>query len=341
MTQNNNQINCKHCNSTNTIKFGTYQAEDTVIQRYYCRDCKRKFTDLDTLPKMKTPINEIGSALSMYYGGMPIDAIQSNLKQATGKYLSEPAIYKWIARFTKEAIVKTKNFKPEVGNRWLADETGINVGNQSIWFWDIIDAKTRYLLASHISLTRTTSDAQILVEKAISRAGKIPEVIVTDKLRVYIDGIDLASGGRTHHIRSKPFTDTDSTNIIERFHGTLKQRTDVIRHFKDIESARLLTEGWLIHYNFFKEHESLGNVSPVAHMKIAMPFNDWNDIVRHTDVSQPVVISFQAERPYHRPHTPRQKQSAYARKVVHKSAVKKRQQMQSQPRLTSIRLREK
>ncbi|OGD45978.1 hypothetical protein A3K79_00675 [Candidatus Bathyarchaeota archaeon RBG_13_46_16b] len=311
---------CKYCDSPNVIKFGTFQG----VQRYWCKDCHRKFTELDTLPKMKTPINEIGSVLNMYYGGMPIDAIQAQLNLQYGKYLSEPAIYKWIVRFTKQAIVKAKDFKPKVGNVWLADETGLNVGNRNIWFWDIIDAKTRYLLASHISVTRTTEDAQILIEKAIRRAGKMPEVVITDKLSAYIEGIDLATGGRAAHIRSKPFTDENSTNIIERFHGTLKQRTRVIHHFRDLETARLLTDGWLIHYNFFKEHESLDNVSPVKHMKMEMPFADWNDIVRHSNLAETARFKFVKPIPMHKPRTKKQKMDAYYRANMRRSRAKKR-----------------
>lgn len=278
---------------------------------------------------MKTPINEIGSALNMYYGGMPIDAIQAQLNLQHGKYLSEPAIYKWIVRFTKEAIVKAKDFKPKVGNVWLADETGLNVGNRNIWFWDIIDAKSRYLLASHISVTRTTEDAQILIEKAIRRAGKMPEVVITDKLSSYIEGIDLATGGRVAHIRSKPFTDENSTNVIERFHGTLKQRTRVIHHFRDLETARLLTDGWLIHYNFFKEHESLDNVSPAKHMKVEMPFADWNDIVRHSDIANTASFKFVKVRPIHKPRTKKQKMDAYYRANMRRSRAKKRLMQQT------------
>lgn len=322
---------CKYCNSNQVIKFGTYNG----VQRYYCKDCRRKFTSLDTLPRMKTPISWIGNVLNMYYGGMPIDAIQNNLNQQYGKYLSEPAIYKWIMRFTSEAIRKAKDFKPKVGNTWLADETGINVGGRNVWFWDIIDAKSRYLLASHISLARTTDDAQILIEKAIDRAGKMPDVIITDKLRAYIDGIDLASNGRIKHIRSKPFTNENSTNIIERFHGTLKQRAEVIHHFKDLQTARLLTEGWLIYYNFFKEHETLGNVSPVRHMKIDMPFNDWNNVVRYSNVAKPTRFEF--VKPRHIPLTEKQKQSAYFRKATQKSLAKKRLAESAQPQVSTVR----
>lgn len=69
-------------------------------------------------------------------------------------------------------------------------------------------------------------------------------------------------GADTKHVQSKPFIDKDSTNVIERFHGTMKDRTNVIRGFKNMENANLLTDAWLVHYNFFKEHETLGNIPP-------------------------------------------------------------------------------
>lgn len=311
-------IKCKYCNSPDVVKFGTYKG----IQRYFCKNCKRKFV-LDTLPKMKTPMLWIASALDMYYRGMPLDSIQGHMELVYGKYFSEAGIYKWIIRFTKEAIKKAKGFQPVVGSTWIADETSLNVGGRNIWFWDIIDTKSRYLLASHLSVTRTTEDAQILIEKAIARAWKVPETIITDKLRAYIDGIDLASSGVARHIRSKPFTDVDSTNFIERFHGTLKERTNVIRNFGNLATARLLTDGWLVQYNFFKEHESLGNVSPAKKMGIELPFNDWNDIVKTAGDAKDSYIP-EVEMPIAKPVTEKQAKRAYMRKAMRKSIAKKK-----------------
>lgn len=77
-------MNCKYCNSENTIKFGVYN----TIQRYYCKDCKRKFVP-DSLPRMKTPAKVIASAVGMYYGGMSLDAIQRQIEQDTGKHYSK------------------------------------------------------------------------------------------------------------------------------------------------------------------------------------------------------------------------------------------------------------
>lgn len=63
--------------------------------------------------------------------------------------------------------------------------------------WDIIDNDTRFLLASHISPTRTTKDARRLMEMASKGAGKSPRIVIRDKLAAYLDGIELAFGAET------------------------------------------------------------------------------------------------------------------------------------------------
>lgn len=276
-------MRCKYCNSSNIVKFGTFEG----VQRYWCKDCNRKFADNDALPKMKTSVKVISSALSCYYGGMPLDAIQRHLQQQFNTYYSEMGIYNWVIRFSKEAVNRVKNFQPIIGDTWIADETCLKVGGKNIWFWDIIDVKTRFLLASRLSDTRTTKDAALLMNEAKRKAGKVPKRIITDKLAAYLDGIELVFGADTEHIQSKPFTDINSTNIIERFQGTLKDRTKIVRGFKNMNTARLLTEAWLVHYNFFKEHETLGNIPPAVKMG-ATPIKDWAEVISQTKVVLPI-----------------------------------------------------
>jgi putative transposase len=272
---------CKYCNSSNIVKYGTCKGK----QLYFCKDCRHKFTELATLPKMQTPMNQVASALSMYYGGMPLDSIQRHIKQEYKNDVAESTIYYWVERFTNEAVSKLKSFKPKVGNTWICDETVLSAGGRNIWFWDVIDTDSRYLLATRVSEGRTTEDAYAVLKLAMKAAGKPPKVILTDKLGSYIDGVKLAYAGETKHIRSTPFTSEDSTSKIERFHGTLKDRINVFRGFKNLETTKLLTDGWLIHYNFFKEHSALGNVPPAQKMGIAVPFKDWEDVVRNSGAS--------------------------------------------------------
>ncbi|GEM_PF-1512646 len=233
--------------------------------------------------KMKTPAKQIASAMGMYYGGMSLDAIQQQFKQDYGLEMSESNYWNWVKRFTKEAIRQSKDFRPNVGDTWVADETYMKLGKRKVYFWDIIDADTRYLLATHVSFTRGSKDAKELMRLAEERAGKTPKVIITDKLASYISGIEDAYGADARHVQGGPFKfleTGESTALIERFHNTLELRTRVFRKYKDIGSIRLLTGGWLVNYNFFKQHEGVGDIPPAQAMNKVVPFKDWNDVVR-------------------------------------------------------------
>ena len=156
-------INCKYCQSENIIKYGKYKG----VQLYYCKDCGSKFKDDDTLFHMKTPANQVSSALNMYYEGMSIKAIRRNLKQEYGNVPSTATIYEWIQKYTQYAMDSIKDYPPKgVGDNWVADETVIEIDGENIWLWCIIDYKTRFLLATRISRSRTTIDAQILYDRA-------------------------------------------------------------------------------------------------------------------------------------------------------------------------------
>ena len=276
-------VTCKYCNSPNVKKFGTFNG----IQRYYCNDCKRKFVPNTALPYMQTPVEQVALALSLYYDGLSLNAIRRNLKQAYGIYPSSSTVYGWITRFTKEAIDKTKDIKPELGDVWLADETVIEIDGVNHWLWDIIDIKTRFLVASHISLKRTVDDAIMIMHKANRRAGKYPKVIMTDSLNAYLDGISLTYGNQTRHLRTKKFTVKPNNNLIERMQGTIKGRTKVMRGLKSYETAKLIMEGFMVHYNFIRPHQSLETkadsyVTPAEKAKVDLPCDDWLKMIKLT-----------------------------------------------------------
>ena len=171
-------------------------------------------------------------------------------------------------------------FRSHVGNTWIADETVLDLDNHKVWFWDIIDADTRFLLASRASETRRTIDAQRLMADAAKRAGKAPKVVITDKLRSYLDGIEVTFGADTEHKQSSPFAIGDSTSLIERFHGTLKDRTKVMRGFKDIDTLLQFTDGFLVYYNFLRPHEGLDGKTPAEIAKIDYQVKNWADVSR-------------------------------------------------------------
>ncbi|MFH1640319.1 MAG: DDE-type integrase/transposase/recombinase [Chloroflexota bacterium] len=240
----------------------------------------------------------------MYYEGMSLAEIRRNLIQQDNNYISRVTAYNWVDRFTGLVVKEAGKYQPKVGDIWIADETYIRIdkhkkddvgidnpytkSKKAKWvvFWDIIDADTRFLLASHATTTRSAKDAQILMEKASKRAGKIPRIVYTDKLRAYLDGIELTFGADTKHKQGSPFDIGNSNNLIERFHGTIKERTKVMRALKNKDTLEKFMDGWLVHYNFFRPHTSLDDKTPAEVAGIKFPFRNWKDVVE-----QPIEIT--------------------------------------------------
>jgi putative transposase len=250
-------ITCKFCGSKNIVKYG----KKGLTQYYLCRDCKRTF---------------IATAINLFYSGLSIDAIRRQLDSIYHVYPSDSTVYEWVVRFSKVAVNEARISNIKVGDLWIADETVLKIDGRNVWFWDVIDDQTHFLLASRVSYTRTTRDAQALFEQAAKRAGKAPKAVITDKLYAYLDGLELTFGGDTEHIQSQGFT---NTNLIERFHGTLKARTKVMRGLKNIDTAIEFTDGWLINYNFFRPHEALRNKTPAEVAKAEFPYKSWEEVV--------------------------------------------------------------
>lgn len=317
-------ISCTNCGSDAVVKFGTYKG----IQRYFCKSCQRKFKADSSTFHGKIPADYVTSALSMYYTGMSINEIRSHLKQEYGYYPSQSVVFKWVEKYTELASKQFQDYHPQVGDVWVADETMLDVdGQHKLWFYDIIDTKTRYLLASRVTLSRTTNDAQMLMQEASKRAGKNPKEVITDQNFSYLDGIAKAYGGDTEHVQGGPFKEKDtgeSTSQIERFHGTLKDRTKVIRSFRDFETLKQFTDGWLVYYNYFKPHQSLDGKTPAEEANVKYDVKNWADLA-HVPVSKETEVKSHITPVRKTPKTHVSLDSAYKRKRVYKSHDKSKE----------------
>lgn len=276
-------IKCRFCGSGLIWKYGKNRSG---VQRYKCSSCGKVFLEKDALPKMRVSIRQLGDIIGQYYGGMSLKELRRQFEQQHNESLSRSSFDRWLTKFSKITVDETKKHHPKVGDVWLADECVLKIGGKNVWCWDIIDSDTRFLLATHLSHTRTTRDARELMEKALEVASKSPKVIITDALRAYVDGVELTFGSETKHIQSKPFTTADlSTNKIERWHSTLRTRMDIMRGLKSLKTAQTLLDGWLVHYNFFRPHESLDDKTPAEVAGIKFPYKNWLDVIEGQRVS--------------------------------------------------------
>ncbi len=270
------EITCKFCGSKDVVKYGF----KNKIQQYLCYNCHRKFNMKDTLENKKTPIVEVGTALSLYFSGLSLDKISEQLQSIYADSIDPSTIYHWITEYSRTAHDTLKNHKVKLGKIWVVDETAIEVGGKNIWFWDIIDDKTRFLIASHMSYSRTVGDAVTIMSRAYERSQSVPTFILSDKLPAYPRGIQEVFGKHADHIQSKGFTAEINTNLIERFHGTLKERTKVLRGFKTIETARIILDGFLVNYNFFRPHMDLEDTTPAKEAGVTLKYGNWEGFLR-------------------------------------------------------------
>ena len=269
------------------VHYGT-SAKGT--QRYFCQKCGRTFMDNKAPERMRYPTEVIASSISLFYEGL---SLQQNKppksKLDYGVMPDHHSIYDWIVRYTKKGIKAFEPIKAKTGNTWVADETVLKLKSRTgrnIWLFDCLDEDSRFLLASHLTPNRYTKDAQALMEKAEKRAGVVPQTVVTDRLRSYLDAIEKAFGADTKHRQSTPFALGQSTRSIERLHGTLKDRTKIMRGMSNRDTSKLIMDGWAIHYNFFRPHQGLKGKTPSEVAGIDTPYKSWADVVDGGDKSR-------------------------------------------------------
>ena len=85
---------------------------------------------------------------------------------------------------------------------------------------------------------------------------------------------------RRVYLQSSPFSLKKSTRSIERLHGTLKDRTKIMRGLTNRQTAKLVMDGWSIHYNHFRPHMGLKGKTPAQVAGIESPHKNWGDIIR-------------------------------------------------------------
>jgi len=270
---------CKFCQSTAVVKNGKRNG----VQYYLCKECGRGFVYNKALPRMRYPIDIVADGVYDYYAGVSLNKIREGIYQKAKLKPADSAIYGWVKRLTKIGLAEAKNHTPQVGDKWLADECVIKLKDgKKYWLINVIDHDTRFLLASILSSRRTTKDILKAFETAQAKAKKNPKFMLTDGWIAYVDACELAFASETKHIVTTPFEKKElSTNIVERWHGTLKDRLKPMRGMDKSETYQLILEGFIFNYNYLRPHESLKDRTPAEVAKIHdFPYASWLDVIK-------------------------------------------------------------
>ena len=196
-------VQCPYCDSKTIAKWGKTSEGH---QRYRCSSasCRRTFLDTGALDGRRMNPELVGSAIRDFYTGKSYKQIAEGLKDEYDleKEPSKATIYEWVRDYTDRAVAEMKEHKAQTGGDWVADELQVDVGGKKMWLWNVMDSKTRYILASHLTPRRDAQAARVVLRKAALAADKPPRKITSDKLRSYIQPIkDVLPEGRAYPVR--------------------------------------------------------------------------------------------------------------------------------------------
>lgn len=270
------KVDCPACGNDGVIKHGFHSG----VQRYQCKACRKVFRGSDKAQGRSYTPKTIGSAVDAFYDGLSYRRIAQNVGQAEG--IDTPSSftpYDWVKDYTARAQDLLDGAKPKTGDEWVVDELAIDVGGRKVWLWNVMDADTRFVLATHISNTRGQGNAATLLRKAKAAAGNLPEQVKTDRLPAYGPAMFKVFGqNNVKHIRSDGIRAEVNNNLSERLQGTFRGRTKTMRGLEGDDSAQEFLDGWALDYNYFRPHMALDGKTPAAAAGIDAPVKSWQEV---------------------------------------------------------------
>ena len=168
---------------------------------------------------------------------------------------------------------------PELSRVFHADETKVNIRGQWVWLWHLMDGDTRFLLANHVSQGRTVADAREAFKDAKTVAKTDARVLLTDGLPSYGPAAQKEFPNAVH-VSGIGIQGRVNNNRMERYHGTFKERSKVMRAIKKTDSAFI--EGQRVYYDYLRPHTALEGKTPgqAAGIELGLDGNKWESLIR-------------------------------------------------------------
>lgn len=281
---------CPQCNSKNIMKYGMRTTQTGNKQIFKCRECKKRFV-LSPIKKIKGNAKLVCLAMDSYYRGLSYRDISAQFNSFYGLKISHVTIREWILRFSETMEKYSKNIKPKTqSNVWNADETLIlskrgkdkkNPNKEYDYVWNVMDNKTKFLLASiNSGRSRNSDDSQKVFTEALNQNGKIPYQIITDRNPSYQDGCrkTFRNWGGERKVKFTSIVGKRkevNNNAIESHHTQQKEFHKIRRGVKETQKYQ---DGFKIFHNFVRKNARQG-LTPADKCGIGIQGNAWETIL--------------------------------------------------------------
>lgn len=168
----------------------------------------------------------------------------------------------WTNKFTPYFKAKADKFKTNLNlqfDDWHTDETVVFINGERYYLWLAIDSETRFILAFHLTKSRSEDSAFTLINQA--KQFGTPSNFITDRLPSYNQAV-VKLLNECNHVPVALMSSDITNNLIESFNKTFKAWYKAKKVFNSFEKANNLISLFIFHYNFIEPHGSLNKLTP-------------------------------------------------------------------------------
>lgn len=281
-----NTVKCIHCKSTNYIKKGYRKTDNRgKIQKYFCKACKRFFTNDEGFYRMRFSSETITLSIDMYLSNLSSRKMRNQLSRHFRVKVSHNSVLDWVRKYSLKVHNFVEKLGYNLGDSFYADETEINRQGYGDRFWACVDWDTRLITGVHYSTTGDIIQARQFIQKAISK-GK-PKFIQTDSAQFYPKAFKKLFysnkiGGLVVEHKIQNYQKTRIHNYkIETVFMKIKDRVNDFRGLKSLWSAPIIMVGLTIQHNFIEKHSSTNKVPcQLAGQDLDLGENRWLGLIK-------------------------------------------------------------
>ncbi len=250
---------CPECGSYHVVKKGLRKTKQGTRQRYICKDCDHRFV-LEPIKYRKGNTKLIALCMDLYFKGLSLRKISDTIEQFYNLKLHHDTIRVWINIFMQKINEYVSKYNPDLGETWNIDEQKVKTEGDWVYSWNILDEKTRFLIANTTTKQRSLLETEKVFHKAKGDVEGKPSMIITDKMNAY-PYVIRQEFPEAVHIQAG-IRDPINNNKVERFHGTWRERDKVMRGMQNDETAEQMLNNYKTYYNFVRKHSALDNKTP-------------------------------------------------------------------------------
>lgn len=276
---------CKYCGSKQVVKNGKVAGK----QVFKCKECGHRSYDNEQFSRMKVRKHVIVAALNLYFDGLSVRKAKTQLENILGETVDSATIWRWINKYSDLVGKYVSTLEPELSGKWHEDETMIKAEGRNVWLWEMIDEDTKFVVASHISGTRTLEDTVTIFKKRLETAKQRPRAVFVDGSHVYQPAFNKVFWSRykvdrVELVQRVGIRAGQTNNVIERMHGTVKDRLKPMRGLQNQKTAQALLSGFLINYNYVRKHQTI-KMTPAQAAGLEIN-NGWSELIEKSTTQE-------------------------------------------------------